>query len=144
MEGRDAVCAVYRFGLGGRELSELGIKERRVGQVTILETDALMRINLKFGRSSVTLASAVEALLASGQKHILLNLDGVNSISARTIGDLVSIHLAAKEGGGQFKLFNLTPIVRQLMRVTNLSVVFNLYENEKEAIESFDVIEESV
>jgi len=125
-------------------LSELGIKERRVGQVTILETDTLMRINLKFGRSSVTLASAVEALLAGGQKQILLNLDGVNSMSARTLGDLVSMHLAAKEGGGQFKLFNPTPMVRQLMRVTNLSVVFNLYENEKEAIESFDVIEGSV
>jgi anti-sigma B factor antagonist len=103
-----------------------------------------MRINLKFGRSSVTLASAVEALLAGGQKQILLNLDGVNSMSARTLGDLVSMHLAAKEGGGQFKLFNPTPMVRQLMRVTHLSVVFNLYENEKEAIESFDVIEGSV
>lgn len=125
-------------------MSELGIKERRVGQVTILETDALMRINLKFGRSSVTLANAVEALLAAGQKQILLNLDGVNSVSARTLGDLVSTHLAAIERGGQFKLFNPTPMVRQLMRVTHLSVVFNLYENEKEAIESFDVIEGSV
>ena len=124
-------------------MSELGIKERRVGQVTILETDTLMRINLRFGRSSVTLANAVEALLAAGQKQILLNLDGVNSISARTIGDLVSMHLAAKEGGGQFKLFNLTPMVRQLMRVTNLSVVFNLYKDEKEALESFDVVERS-
>lgn len=125
-------------------MSELGIKERRVGQVTILETDALLRINLKFGRSSVTLSNAVEALLAAGQKQILLNLDGVNSIGARTLGDLVSMHLAAKEGGGQFKLFNLTPMVRQLMQVTNLMVVFNLYENEKEAIESFDVVEGSV
>jgi len=122
-------------------VSELGIKERRVGQVTILETDPLMRVDLRFGGSSVTLASAVEALLAAGQKQILLSLGGVNSVSARTLGDLVSMHLAAKEGGGQFKLFNLTPMVRQLMRVTNLSVVFNLYENEKEAIESFDVVE---
>ena len=123
------------------KVSELGIKERRVGQVTIIETDALLRINLRFGRSSVTLANAVEALLGAGQKQILLNLDGVNSISARTLGDLVSMHLAAKEDGGQFKLFNLTPMVRQLMQVTNLSVVFNLYENEKEAIESFAVVE---
>jgi anti-sigma B factor antagonist len=125
-------------------VSELGIKERRVGPVTIIETDALMRVDLRFGRSSVSLASAVDALLAAGQKQILLNLDGVNSISARTLGDLVSMHLAAKEGGGQFKLFNPTPMVRQLMRVTNLAVVFNLYENEKEAIESFDVVEGSV
>ena len=133
---------VPRPGISAK-VSELGIKERRIGPVTILETDALMRVGLRFGRSSVTLASAVEALMAAGQKQILLNLDGVNSVSARTLGDLVSMHLAAKEGGGQFKLFNLTPMVRQLMQVTNLSVVFNLYENEKEAIESFDVVEGS-
>ena len=119
-------------------MSELGIKERRVGDVTILETDALMRIKLRFGRSSVSLGSAIASLLAAGQKRILLNLDGVNAISARTLGDLVSTHLVVKQGGGQFKLFNLTPMARQLLRVTNLLAVFNLYESEKEAIESFD------
>ena len=125
-------------------MSELGIKERRVGQVTILETDALMRIDLRFGRSSVTLASAVEALLAGGQKHILLNFDGVKSISARTLGDLVSLHLLVTQRGGQLRLFNLTPMVRKLLRLTNLLVVFDLYENEKDAIESFDILKESV
>ena len=124
-------------------MSELGIKERRVGQVTILETDALMRVDLRFGRSSVTLATAVEALLAGGQKHILLNLHGVKSINAKTMGDLVSLHLTVNQRGGQFKLFNLTPMVQQLMRVTNLLAVFTLYENEKQAIQSFAVVEES-
>ena len=119
-------------------MSELGIKERRIGDVTILDTDALMRIKLRFGRSSVSLGSAIASLLAAGQKRILLNLDGVNAISARTLGDLVSTHLVVKQGGGQFKLFNLTPMARQLLRVTNLLAVFNLYESEKEAIESFD------
>ncbi len=124
-------------------MSELGIKERRVGQVTILETDALMRVDLRFGRSSVTLASAVEALLAGGQKHILLNLHGVKSINAKTMGDLVSLHLTVNQRGGQLKLFNLTPMVQQLMRVTNLLAVFTLYEIEKQAIQSFAVVEES-
>ena len=125
-------------------MSELGIKERRVGQVTILETDALMRVDLRFGRSSVTLASAVEALLAGGQKHILLNLHGVKTINAKTMGDLVSLHLTVNQRGGQLKLFNLTPMVQQLMRVTNLLAVFTLYENEKQALQSFAVVEESV
>lgn len=124
-------------------MSELGIKERRVGQVTILETDALMRVDLRFGRSSVTLASAVEALLAGGQKNILLNLHGVKAINAKTMGDLVSLHLTVNQRGGQFKLFNLTPMVQQLMRVTNLLAVFTLYENEKQALQSFAVVEES-
>lgn len=125
-------------GAKDEALSELGIKERRVGDVTILDTDALMRIKLRFGRSSVSLGSAIAALLAGGQKRILLDLDGVNTISAKTLGDLVSTHLVVKQGGGEFKLFNLTPMARQLMRVTNLLAVFSLYESEKEAIASFD------
>lgn len=117
--------------------SKLGIKERRVGEVTILETDALLRIKLRFGRSSVTLTNAVNSLLAAGQKQILLNLNGVNSLGAKTLGDLVSTHLVVRQGGGHFKLANLTPMARQLMRVTNLVAVFDLFDSEKEAIESF-------
>jgi len=117
-------------------VSELGIKERRVGNVTILDTDALMRVRLRFGGSSVTLANAVAALLTAGQKHILLNLEGVRAISAKALGELVSTHLVVKQDGGEFRLFNLTPTVRQMMLVTNLLVVFGLYESEKDAIES--------
>lgn len=118
-------------------LSELGIKERRVGSVTILHTDAMLRIKLRFGGSSVPLADAAAALLASGRKHILLSLDGVNSISAKNLGELVATYVAVKNGGGQFKLVNLTPMVRQLMRATNLLAVFQLHDTEANAIKSF-------
>jgi anti-sigma B factor antagonist len=117
-------------------MNELGIKERHVGNVTILDPDALLRVKLRFGGSSVTLANAVAALLTSGQKNILLNLEGVKAISARALGELVSTHLVVKQDGGQFRLFNLTPTVHQMMLVTNLLVVFGLYESEKDAIAS--------
>jgi anti-sigma B factor antagonist len=118
-------------------LSELGIKERRIGSVTILNTDALLRIKLRFGASSVTLENAAASLLSAGQKHILLSLEGINSISAKNLGELVSTYVVIKNGGGQFKLFNLTPRVRQLMQVTNLFAVFQLYETETDALDSF-------
>lgn len=118
-------------------LSELGIKERRIGSVTVLHTDAMLRIKLRFGGSSVPLADAAAALLASGRKHILLSLDGVNSISAKNLGELVATFVAVKNGGGEFKLVNLTPTVRQLMQATNLFAVFQLHDTEANAIESF-------
>lgn len=105
--------------------------------MTILDTNALLRIRLRFGRSSIDLANAVASLMASGQKNILLNLEGVSSISAKGLGDLVSTFVVITNGGGQFKLFNLSPTVRQLMRATNLFAVFGLYESEDQAIESF-------
>lgn len=118
-------------------LNAIGFQERRVGAVTILDTNSLLRIRLRFGRSSIDLANAVASLMASGQKDILLNLEGVSSISAKGLGDLVSTFVTIRNGGGQFKLFNLSPAVRQLMRATNLFAVFGLYENENQAVESF-------
>ena len=119
-------------------MSELGIKERRVGNVTILDADGRLRISLRFGRSSVTLGDAIVALLANGQREILLNLSGVNMVGAKELGDLVSTYVETKRRGGQFKLFNLTPTARQLMLSTKLSSVLDLYESEAQAIESFE------
>lgn len=119
-------------------MSELGIKERRVGNVTILDADGRLRIALRFGRSSVTLGDAIVALLANGQRKILLNLAGVNMVGAKELGDLVSTYVETKRRGGQFKLFNLTPTTRQLMLSTKLSAVLDLYESEAQAIESFE------
>jgi len=119
-------------------LSELGIKERRVGNVTILDADGRLRISLRFGRSSVTLGDAIVALIANGQREILLNLSGVNMVGAKELGDLVSTYVETKRRGGQFKLFNLTPTARQLMLSTKLSSVLDLYESEAQAIESFE------
>lgn len=118
-------------------MSELGIKERRVGNVTVLDADGRLRIALRFGRSSVTLADAIVALLANGQREILLNLAGVSMVGAKELGDLVSTYVETKRRGGQFKLFNLTPTARQLMLSTKLSSVLDLYESEAQAIESF-------
>lgn len=118
-------------------LNELGFKERRSGAVTILDTDELLRIKLRFGGSSVTLTNAASSLLADGQKHILLNLEQVKSISARGLGELVSTLVIVRDNGGELKLFNLSRTVRQLMGATNLFTVFGLYDSEAHAVHSF-------
>ena len=120
-------------------MSNIGIKERRVGDVTILKTDREIRIGLKFGGSSVSLPSAVDSLLEQGRHHILLNLEGVASIDARGLGELVSTYVVVTKSGGQFKLFHLTQMLRDLMTSTKLLTVFDIYENETQAIDSFKV-----
>jgi anti-anti-sigma factor len=59
-------------------------------------------------------------------------------IGAKGLGELVSIYGRVSNSGGQFKLLNLTPPVRQLISATNLSEVFAVYESEQDAIESFN------
>lgn len=119
-------------------MSNIGIKERRVGSVTILNTDPEVRIGLRFGGSSVSLPSAVDSLLEQGRHHILLNLEGVASIDARGLGELVSTYVVVAKSGGQFKLLNLTQVLRDLMMTTKLLTVFDIYENETQAIDSFE------
>ncbi len=119
-------------------MSNIGIKERRIGSVTILNTDGDIRIGLRFGGSSVSLPSAVDSLLELGQHHILLDLERVASIDARGLGELVSTYVVVTKSGGQFKLFNLTQMLRELMMTTKLLTVFDVYENEAQAIDSFN------
>ena len=118
-------------------MSNIGIKERRVGSVTILSADGEIRIGLRFGGSSVSLPSAVDSLLEQGQHHILLNLEGVASIDARGLGELVSTYVVVTKSGGQFKLLNLTHMLRELMMTTKLLTVFDVYETEAQAVDSF-------
>jgi anti-sigma B factor antagonist len=118
-------------------MSDIGIKERQVGQITILDIDGQVRIALRFGGSSVPLAKAVDSLLDKGRTQILLNLERIASISARDIGEIVSTYVVVNKFGGQFKLFNLRPLVRELMMTTKLLTVFDVYETESQAVESF-------
>jgi len=131
----DAIVCV----ISNPNTNELGFKERRVGSVAILDVDAQMRIKLRFGGSSVALADAAASLVAAGQTHILVNLDGVSSLGAKSMGELVSAFVAVRDSGGELKLFNLAPAIRELMQATNLFAVFGLYESEAQAIDSFSV-----
>lgn len=118
-------------------MGDIGIRERLVGQVTILDADGQIRIGLRFGGSSVPLSKAVDSLLEKGTNQILLNLEGAGSINARGLGEIVSTYVTIKKTGGQFKLFNLKPLVRELMVTTKLLTVFDVYENESQAVDSF-------
>src|SRR5260370_27361939 len=118
-------------------VSNIGIKERRVGSVTILSADGEIRIGLRFGGSSVSLPSAVDSLLEQGQHHILLNLEGVASIDARGLGELVSTYMVVTRSGGQFKLLNLTQMLRELLMTHKIQTLFDLYETETHAVDSF-------
>ncbi len=94
-------------------MTNIGIKERRVGGVTILDADSQGRICLRFGASTVPLPKAVQSLLEEGENHILLNLAGVTYIDADGLLELVSTWITVNEGGGQIKLVNLRQKLRE-------------------------------
>jgi len=119
-------------------VTNIGIKERQVGSVTILDADGKGRIGLRFGGSTVALPKAVQSLLEEGRKQILLNLAGVGYIDAGGLGELVSTYITVNEYGGRIKLLNLTETLRELMMTTKLLTIFDVYNSESEAMDSFE------
>jgi anti-sigma B factor antagonist len=115
-------------------MAELNISERHAGDVTILDMDGKITI----GEGSVALRSAIRRLLEEGKKKILLNLAKVGYIDSSGIGELVSSYTAiGKEEGGQLKLLNLTQKLQDLLTITKLLTVFDVYESEEEALNSY-------
>ncbi len=109
------------------------ISTRQVDGVTILDLSG--RITL--GEGSVQLRDAVRDLLAKGQKHILLNLAEVNYIDSSGIGELVSAFTTVRNQGGELKLLKLTKKVHDLLQITKLYTVFDIKDDEAQAIGSF-------
>jgi anti-sigma B factor antagonist len=92
---------------------------------------------ITIGEGSVALRTAVRRLLEEGKKRILLNLAGVSYIDSSGIGELVSSYTASNKEAGQLKLLNLTQKIKDLLTITKLLTVFDVYESEAEALNSF-------
>jgi anti-sigma B factor antagonist len=114
-------------------MAELNIKERQAGDVTILDLDGKITI----GEGSVSLRSVIRRLIDEGKKKILLNLAGVSYVDSSGIGELVSSYTTINREGGQLKLLNLTQKIQDLLAITKLLTVFDTYEEESSALNSF-------
>jgi anti-sigma B factor antagonist len=104
-----------------------------VGDVTVV--DAVGRITLGDGAS--TFRDTTRELAASGHKKLLLNLAEVSYIDSSGIGEMVSGFTTITNQGGQVKLLNLTKRVKDLLQITKLYTVFEVFEDEAAAVRSF-------
>lgn len=114
-------------------MAELDIKERQAGDVTVLDMNGTIRM----GAGSGVLRDAIRKLVSGGKNKILLNLGGVRYIDSSGIGELIASYTTVSKGGGQMKLLNLTDKVQDLLVITKLLTVFDVYENEADALSSF-------
>ena len=106
---------------------------RQVGDVSVM--DAVGRITL--GEGSSTFRETLRELVAKGQKKVLLNLADVSYIDSSGIGELVSGFTSVTNQGGQLKLLNLNKRVQDLLQITKLYTVFEVFEDEAAAVRSF-------
>jgi anti-sigma B factor antagonist len=112
----------------------LTIHTREDGHVTILDVKG----RIVLGDEIHTLRDAVRALVAQGKKKIILNLAEVDYIDSSGVGELVGSFTTVRNSGGELKLLNLTPKVKDVLHVTKLYTVFDIKDDEFHAVKSFD------
>jgi len=91
---------------------------------------------LVFGEESARVRDTVKQLLAQSPK-VVMNLREVNYIDSGGLGTLVALYTTARNNDGSIKLANLTQRVGDLLQVTKLVTIFDVYDSEEKALESF-------
>ncbi len=100
----------------------------------VLVVDCIGRI--VFGEESTLTRETVKKAIAENNR-IVLNLGEISYIDSGGLGTLVGLRTSAQNAGGTIKLTNLTKRVGDLLQVTKLLTVFDVYNSEAEAVESF-------
>lgn len=109
------------------------IEQRERDGVAVLDCKGKITI----GVGDVVLREAVQKALGGGHKHILINLEGVSTMDSSGVGELVSTYTTVTNRGGKLKLLHLPPKVSDILQITQLITVFEVYDDEDEAVRSF-------
>lgn len=114
-------------------MSDLGMTTREVGNVTILDLNG----RIALGETSAALSGKLKELAGEGSRNILINLQNVPAIDSSGLGSLVAGYTSVTNSGGELKLTNIPPRVNDVMTITKLYTVFEIFEDEPTAIASF-------
>jgi anti-sigma B factor antagonist len=91
---------------------------------------------ITFGDEAMTLRESLKKILAAS-RQIILNLSGVSYIDSGGLGTLVGVYSSARAAGADIKLTGLGQRLRDVLQITKLVTVFEVYETEQQAIEAF-------
>jgi anti-sigma B factor antagonist len=109
------------------------ISQRKEGQVLVMKLDGRMSI----GEGDSEAGEAIRSAVAAGEKKILLDMKNVSVLDSSGVGELMSAYTSANRRGGTIKLYGLAPRVGEVLKITRLVGIFEIYDNEVKAIESF-------
>ena len=109
------------------------IAERTVSDITVLDLKGKMTL----GEGDELLKDKINSLLSQGKKKLVLNLEGVPYIDSAGLGEIVRTFTTVSRQGGSLKLLNLTKRIEDLLSITKLLTVFETFDSEAEAIQSY-------
>ena len=109
------------------------LNTRQVGDVIVI--DAIGRITL--GEGSSVFRETIKDLVGKGNKKMVLNLGEVSYIDSSGIGELVSGFTSVSNAGGKLVLLKLTKRIQDLLQITKLYTVFEVFDDEAKALAAF-------
>ena len=109
------------------------MKTRQVGDITILAPKGY----LTGGEETDELEQAIKALGEAGNKQLIINLGETQHLNSTALGVLISAHSSYVRRGGQMKLAAVDKRIENIFVITKLSLVFDVYPTEEQAIASF-------
>jgi len=109
------------------------MKQRQVESIAVLSPKGY----LTGGEETDELDRAIKQLGEGGNKHLLINLSETQHLNSTALGVLISAHSSYVRRGGQMKLCSVDKRIENIFVITKLSLVFDVYPNEEQAIASF-------
>ena|SRR5579863_6091735 len=110
-------------------------------KVNVRQRDGVTVLDLKgkitIGVGDVALRNAVQDAMSNGATNVLINLRDVTTIDSSGVGELVSAYATATNRGAKLRLVNLPSKVSDILQITQLITVFEVFDNEDEAVRSF-------
>jgi anti-sigma B factor antagonist len=92
---------------------------------------------LTIGEGDELLKDKINSLIQQGHKKLISNLEGVPYVDSAGLGEIVRTYTTVSRQGGNLKLLNVTKRIEELLSITKLLTVFDTYESEQEALNSF-------
>jgi anti-sigma B factor antagonist len=111
----------------------MSLDVRTSGDVTVLSPKGM----LLGGKETDELSAKIRELSEAGNKKLLINLGQTTFMNSVSLGTLISGHTNYAKRGAQLKLCSVDKKIQNIFVVTRLSLVFETYETEEEAIKSF-------
>jgi anti-sigma B factor antagonist len=109
------------------------INERKGGDVTILDVDG----KILLGEGDVQLKRKIDELIERKETKLVINLANVPYMDSGGLGEIVRSYTTVKRAGGELKLLNATKRISDLLTITKLITVFEVFDNEADAVKSF-------
>jgi len=108
------------------------LKTRKVDNIVVMDLSGKLTI----GEPVMQLRDALRAQVAEGDSKFIVNLGDVSYVDSSGLGELVSSYTTVRNKGGDVKLLKLTAKIKDLLQMTKLLTVFDVYDDEAKAIAS--------